>query len=238
MGDREKEEAESDEPEDAAEEPAVGVVTTVEGIDEPMGDCPWMAPEEGRAIDAGGAWFPEEPGAADDSEGEQSSGWDVGDESDRDEHLEDAFAELEAARARWAAEEDRPVADDFTGGLLGGRWTKKKTGHGADNVIYEATSTSAKEWYLLYGLKESKRASIKGHTMEVASTICRSWAHRMQYYLDTYRTSGDDMYVYTQEDHDAYTPPADFRALAATATGLSLRAVREIERLLPSRPVV
>ena len=94
--------------------------------------------------------------------------------------------------------------------------TKGKKGLVADFVHCEAQSPDAKSFATSYSLQKSKRASIILYCMSAATTLVEGWGHRMQYYLEVYRTSGQPSYTFTAADHKAYQEPAAFSRLAET----------------------
>ena len=154
-----------------------------------------------------------------------------------DSAIQDVFDDLEKLRERWHAEHDRYASDDFGGSILGTKWTFKKTGHPADNVLFQANSEDAVQWCDLYGLPRSKRATILVYDISDATVICREWAKKMQWYFDIYNLMGDG-YEYQPHDHTNYVPLPEFVALSEKACkpkGMA-EAIRSVEKLRATRP--
>ena len=137
-----------------------------------------------------------------------------------DEDIATIFENLAKMREHWKATFASLELPDFTAGVLGGPSTlvatssAGKEGAIADFICCEATSQDAKAFAKAYDLRLSKRASISLYGMGPATTLTEAWGHRMQYYLDVYRTSGDPMYRFTVGDHNAYVAPKAFTTLA------------------------
>ena len=86
-----------------------------------------------------------------------------------------------------------------------------------------------------YGLQASKRAGIHRYGLHQATILVVGWGHRMQYYLDVYRRSGDELYRFIAGDHKSYVEQEEFSELANS--GQSFRDVaRSIRIVQPSFP--
>ena len=108
-----------------------------------------------------------------------------------EEELEKVFVSLDEMRKHWEAEYGMMGMADFKGGLLGGASTYTKTGYVADNVACKVISEDGEALLRNYGMSLSKRCSIQAYTMGLATTLSEGGGHKMQYYLDLYRRSGD-----------------------------------------------
>ena len=59
----------------------------------------------------------------------------------------------------------------------------------------------------------------------------------MQFYLDLFRRSGDDVYEYTAADHRCYQEPEDFTTLVASdpKVEVAARAIRVVMPFFPKK---
>ena len=130
-----------------------------------------------------------------------------------DEDIATIFENLAKMREHWKATFASLDLPDFTAGILGGPSTllatssAGKEGAIADFICCEAASQDAKAFAKAYDLRLNKRASISLYGMGPATTLTEAWGHRMQYYLDVYRTSGDPMCRFTVGDQTVYVAP-------------------------------
>ena len=128
---------------------------------------------------------------------------------------------------------------DFETGILGGTSTfkstssKSKAGLVADYVCCEASTAAAKSFCTSYGLQRSKRASIELYEVGPATVLTESWGHRVQYYLDIYRRSGDVAYRFTVADHDSYREPVALTTLAESSTAAAREVAKTIRSTMP-----
>ena len=87
-----------------------------------------------------------------------------------------------------------------------------------------------------YGLHASKRANIETYgSVHNATIIVSAWGHTMQFYLDLFRRSGDDMYQFTVEDHNSYSEPENFKLLVGSDPKFEV-AARAIRTVMPFYP--
>ena len=153
-----------------------------------------------------------------------------------EEAVDGIFDSLAALREDWCAKFASVELADFSTGLLGGestfKMTKTKTKEGvvADYVCCETKSAAAKAFAKSYGLHQSKRASISLYGMGAATTLTEALGHRMQFYLDRHRSSGNPVYTFTVADHNSYSESDAFVRLveldeAAMDAARSIRAV-------------
>ena len=155
-----------------------------------------------------------------------------------EEEIDVIFETLAALREEWKAKYKNIHLKDFSATVLGGvctfkaTSTKGKKGLVADFIHCEAQSPDAKSFATSYSLQKSKRASINLYGMSAATTLVEGWGHRMQYYLEVYRTSGQPGYTFTAEDHKAYQEPAAFSRLAETLPEVQ-DAVASIRIVMP-----
>ena len=184
----------------------------------------------------------EEEADASDAQGDDS------DESDLEEAIADVLddekldficTELEKMRQAFKDKFDHLVLPDFQAGLLGGASTykatksKKKDGVVSDFVICEVQTADGKSFLKSYGMQYSKRASIGIYGMGPATVMTEAWGHRMQYYLDLYRTSGDLSYAFTVADHNAYVEPPAVGGLVADADDSMREVMQSIRSCMP-----
>ena len=134
-----------------------------------------------------------------------------------DDAIEGIFAKLDEMREAWAVRYGDAQQPDFGGGLLGGASTFKSARVISDFVCCEATTAEAKDFVQRYHIHASKRASISMYDgVHNATVLVSAWAHRMQFFLDLYRLSGEEKYFFTAADYDSYQEPEEFARLAAT----------------------
>ena len=134
-----------------------------------------------------------------------------------DDVVDRVFRELEKQREDWGVRYGEDQMADFKSGLLGGAGTYKAASVVCDFVCSEASTSQARAFCTLYGLKFSKRTSITLYDgVANATTLVSEWAQKMQFYLDVYRRSGDSRYVFTVDDHSSYEEREEFKALVAT----------------------
>ena len=156
-----------------------------------------------------------------------------------DEEVQDIFDTLTKLRADWKEQFASASLKDFETGILGGPSTFKSTssssreGVVADYVCCEASTAAAKSFCKSYGLQRSKRASIELYEVGPATVLTESWGHRMQYYLDLYRRSGDVAYKFTVADHDSYQEPVALTTLAESSTADAHEVAMTIRSTMP-----
>ena len=106
-----------------------------------------------------------------------------------DEIVEQAYAELEQKRKRWAGEA-AVAMPDFLTKIRGGAWTLSHTGVAADSVRGETRGEQAVAWRSLHGLPKSATFSLGRDTEATAGVLVREWCRRMQFFFDLTRDSG------------------------------------------------
>ena len=156
--------------------------------------------------------------------------------------LEDAeedfiFAALDKQRREWADKYADEQMHDFTSGLLGGKCIFVAAKVVSDYVCCEATTKQAKAFVKKYGLHASKRASIKLYDgVHNATILVSAWGHMMQYFLDLYRRSGDDMYRFSAADLKPYTEQQEFVDLANREHTFNdvARSIRTVQPYFPT----
>ena len=147
------------------------------------------------------------------------------------------FQELDDKRAEWEDQYGAEQLEDFKSGLFGGAGTFRASSVVADNVCCEAHSRDAKDFVQKYGLNASKRANIETYGMHNATVIVSAWGHKMQFYLDLFRRSGDEMYEYTAADHRCYQEPEEFTKVVASGPKVeaAARAIRVVMPFFPKK---
>ena len=92
-------------------------------------------------------------------------------------------------------------------------------------------------WAMKYGLNRSARFDLDVYTEAGASIMARAWCHRMECHYRVYVEAAGSSYVYTPNDHEGYSEPADFVALAEDAAGRVAALVEQLRLIEPSRPL-
>eukprot|EP00974_Lingulodinium_polyedra_P025625 2476487-Lingulodinium_polyedra.AAC.1 len=67
----------------------------------------------------------------------------------------------------------------------------------------------AAPWCVKYGLAQSARFSIGLYGPDLASSLARSWCHRMEYYYGIFCDARQAGYEYVLPDHEAYVEPPE-----------------------------
>ena len=134
-----------------------------------------------------------------------------------DVDIEGIFAKLDDMREAWQLKYSDKMMADFGGTVLGGASTYKAARVVADYVCVEATTADARAFTKKYKLNNSRRASISAYDgVHNATVLVTEWASRMQFFLDLYRSSGDENYSFTEADYDSYKEQAEFTRLVGT----------------------
>ena len=201
----------------------------------PAAERPTKRPRPGPSPAAAGST--DEPAGSGESDEEEEPAEEsaVAEKEELDDVEEDIiFAELDKQRKEWADKYGDQQLSDFTSGLLGGKGTFKAAGVVADYVCCEASTKHAKAFVKKYGLHASKRANIELYDgSQNATIIVTGWGHKMQYYLDVFRRSGNAMYRFTPGDHKSYVEQDEFSQLANTSQQF-LDVARKIRSVQPS----
>lgn len=192
-----------------------------------VAECPWMAmplptrSTKKQKTSSGAAASSHEVVAADDSsdgaedDGDAvllAKGLDL-----EDVDIDGIFAKLDDMREAWQLKYSDKMMADFGGTVLGGPSTYQAARVVADYVCVESTTADAKAFTKKYKLSNSKRASISLYDgVHNATVLVTAWAHRMQFFLDLYRSSGDESYTFTEADYDSYKEQAEFTTLVGT----------------------
>ena len=87
-------------------------------------------------------------------------------------------------------------------------------GRAYDSFLAKASSPEADLFCRLHGLNKSFRMDVGVVGEETSELFCRLWAHKAQYYLDVYRDSEAQGYVFSASDHSSYEQSDDLRARA------------------------
>ena len=89
-----------------------------------------------------------------------------------------------------------------------------------------------------YGFHLTFSASIARYGEHIASQLCLAWAHKMQYFFSLRDESGDEEYVFSQADVEAYLEPPSYldMALGLDVVSLAFARVVEIRALRPGKP--
>ena len=134
-----------------------------------------------------------------------------------DVDIDGIFAKLDDMREAWQLKYSDKMMADFGGTVLGGASTYKAARVVADYVCVESTTAGAKAFTKKYKLNNSRRASISLYDgVHNATVLVTAWAHRMQFFLDLYRSSGDESYTFTEAYYDSYKEQAEFTTLVGT----------------------
>jgi len=122
---------------------------------------------------------------------------------------------------------------DFRTTLLGGGFTREKTGEVYDAHSGQAANQGSKNFCQQYGMAKSARfaKTLGGQT---AALLARSWCHRAQYYYTIYMERGPG-YVFQPADHHAYEEPQE---LIDAYKGMDHRAKQRVEQIRAWRPTV
>jgi hypothetical protein len=165
-----------------------------------------------------------------------SAGRVIGSE-EKEEVLEEALFEevmKKLAVARMALQEegkDLP-AEDYHTRVLGGPWLMKTKGIPFDAIQGFARSQMAKEFCQSRSFQQTFRSDYNAYGSEACGTLCRSWAHRMQWLLNQENgghVSQKD--VFSKDLLQKYSEPSEFVRLADDATGKLLARVKQIRAI-------
>ena len=184
-----------------------------------IAEYPWLAQKVAARAHTKAASSTAEahdPDTSDESDGELG---DFIEDALDEEAIEGIFMSLAAMRDDWKDRFASADLPDFSSGLLGGPSTftmtkgKDKKGVVADYVCCKAMTSDARAFARSYNLQLSKRAGIEPYGIGPATVLVEAWGHRMQFYLDLYRSSGSSEYSFTVADHNSYVEPAAFTRL-------------------------
>ena len=70
----------------------------------------------------------------------------------------------------------------------------------------------------------------------MASVLTNAWVRKMQFYYDLYLAESDPLYIFKQEDHEAYEESEEFKTAFPLLDGKTLKAAQELRRLQIGRP--
>ena len=145
---------------------------------------------------------------------------------------EEAMAELEALRARWACDEHR-APSDFKVRVRGGAYTAARMGVAADASRGEAANQEAEAFCVAAGLPRSATFNFLRYTEEHARDLARAWCHRLQWWFDLWmERGGEGPPLFAPEDAAQYQAPqwvADLPAAGNHFLGARLAELARIE---------
>ena len=195
-----------------------------------LAEYPWLAQKVAARAHTKAASSTAEAGDPDSSDESDGEVADAIEEILDEEAIEGIFTDLATMRDEWRLRFASVDLPDFTSGLLGGASTlkmtkgKDKAGVISDYVCCETKTSDARTFARSYNLQQSKRAGIERYGIGPATVLVEAWGHRMQFYLDLYRSSGSLQYTFTVVDHNSYEEPPAFTRLVEVS-GEDVRSV-------------
>ena len=133
------------------------------------------------------------------------------------------MAEMERARGALAEElADAPGAD-FVIALRGGSRAKQASGKAPDAVQAKACTDKAEDFCARRKLQKTFKGTFSEHDgQDNCLILCRSWAHRMQFFLDLENSSeAGPSHEFSLTDISSYIEPAELARLVARTTKAS-----------------
>ena len=134
---------------------------------------------------------------------------DIGEEEEEWLHRE-----LEALSLTWHAELADACRKDFFVTFLKGKSTLKLTGMTCDAVRAAARGHVADEFFATYAMKTTRRWNIKMYDgISHCLTLAKAWCSKMQFFLQTWHSQPNPVYVFTDADLAVWVPSEDFSEL-------------------------
>jgi hypothetical protein len=147
---------------------------------------------------------------------------------------EEAMAELEALRARWARDE-HGAATDFKVRVRGGAATAARMGGPADASRGEAANQQAEAFCLAAELPRSATFNLRRYTETHARDLARAWCHRLQWWYDLWLERGGlEPVRFAPEDAAQYQAPQWVADLQAEGNDYVAARLAELGNIMPS----
>ena len=125
---------------------------------------------------------------------------------------------------------------DFTYTVLGGKWAKEHAGVPYDAYRAEAKSKKAKAFMHRYGFVATASFHNSLYSEPVAIIMVSYCIARMQYFLDVWSRTEDDVHVFSLAEVGAFRESEDFQDVANTASGRVHARVVALRALVPRGP--
>lgn len=147
---------------------------------------------------------------------------------------EEVFAVLEAMR--WeAGQRGARGKVHFGWTVLGGAWATANRAVAYDAFQARCQSAESKHFDSLFSMNTACRFGLTLFGEDASSVLCSYWVKKMGYFFELWEAGGSsDSFGFDQGAVEAFAGPADFTALANSATGQLLRRVGALRRLSPA----
>jgi hypothetical protein len=149
---------------------------------------------------------------------------------------EEVILDLLAAKRKELRAMGAEDSIDFTYTVLGGKWTKEHAGVAYDAYRAEAKSKKAKAFMHRYYFVPTASFHISLYSEPVAIIMVSNWIARMQYFLDVWSRTEDDVHVFSLAEVGAFRESEDFQDVANTASGRVHARVVALRALVPRGP--
>ena len=119
----------------------------------------------------------------------------------------------------------------------GGRSTQTRFGVPYNEFRGQSKHAAVRQWLRRYGLQLTGTFSLHKYREELARAMATFWVAKMTCYYTSYLRSGQEAYIYTEEDVRSFAEPASFGEAYASADAPARRRMDELRALAPEAPV-